>query len=171
MYGDLAGADHLVCHIISKSRDGDVVNAEGQCLRPDESALSVNRLEAFVGDKRFQLDEVRRLCRLKVRKSGRLAELKIGAVRKKELKKCVEFRILHDQLDAVVSPGVVAFPDQRPIQITLLYGILLGPKPDSNSTILRVTTPFGKFDAHCSCKAKQKAQFESGRIRRFVSRT
>ena len=100
MIVDLADADHLVWHIISSRRDGDVANAEGFCLRPDESALSVNRLETFVCDKRFQLAEVRRLCRLEVRRSGCFAELEIGTVRKKVLKECVVFRIMHDPLDA-----------------------------------------------------------------------
>ena len=64
--------------------DGSVDGSEF-CLRahrPDDTGVSVNWLECF-GDlsKAEQLDEVRRLSRLDMRKSGRLAELNVGATK------------------------------------------------------------------------------------------
>lgn len=100
MGSDFSDADHLVRHINSRCREGDVVNAEGFYLRPGEALLSVNWLEAFDGDKQFQLAEVRRLFRRELKSSHRFAELEIGTLRKKILEMCKAFRIVHDPHDA-----------------------------------------------------------------------
>ncbi|NPD21733.1 hypothetical protein [Alterinioella nitratireducens] len=68
--------------------------------RPDETGVSVNWLEAFDTDKAQQLAEVRRLYRLTVRRTGRFAELNIGAVREKVTEELATLRIVHDPLEA-----------------------------------------------------------------------
>ena len=68
--------------------------------RPDDVGLSVNWLGAFELEKNHQLAEVRRLCRLTLRPSGRFAEMNIGTVKKKVTEELETLRIVHDPLEA-----------------------------------------------------------------------
>jgi hypothetical protein len=105
MKGDvLPAADHIVRYVKPSmiQEDGTANGADFRLRpnRPDETGVSVNWLEAFDGDKAHQLAEVRRLFRPTVRKTGRLAELNIGAVREKVVEELATLRIVHDPLDA-----------------------------------------------------------------------
>lgn len=101
---DLPAADHIVRYVKPSmiEEDGAPNGSEFRLRpnRPDETGLSVNWLEAFVGDKSHQISEVRRLYRLKVRKTGRFAELNIGSVQAKVAEELETLRIVHDPLDA-----------------------------------------------------------------------
>lgn len=68
--------------------------------RPDEAGVSVNWLEVLGIDKTHQLAEVRRLYRLDVKKTGRFAEMNVGAVREKVAEELETVRIVHDPLEA-----------------------------------------------------------------------
>lgn len=100
--GDLPDADHVVryARFIDLLDDG-TLNCSAFQLRKAESGLSVNWLECF-GDKTKsqQLDEVRRLIRLTMKRSGRLAELNVGQTRKKVDRLLDELRFIHMPLDA-----------------------------------------------------------------------
>lgn len=61
-------------------QDG-TVGGDAFQLRPREATLSVHWLQSFQGlTKDQQLDEVRRLSRLRMSRNGRLAELRVGRV-------------------------------------------------------------------------------------------
>jgi hypothetical protein len=83
--------------------DGSVDGSEF-CLRahrPDDTGVSVNWLECFGGlSKAQQLDEVRRLSRLTRRKSGRLAELNVGATKHYVRNELEGLRFIHAPLAA-----------------------------------------------------------------------
>ena len=83
--------------------DGSVDGSEF-CLRehrPDDTGVSVNWLECFDGlSKAEQLDEVRRLSRLTMRKSGRLAELNVGATKHYVRNELERLRFIHTPLPA-----------------------------------------------------------------------
>lgn len=100
--GDLPDADHVMryARFIDLLDDG-TLNCSAFQLRKAESGLSVNWLECF-GDKTKsqQLDEVRRLIRLTMKRSGRLAELNVGQTRKKVDRLLDELRFIHMPLDA-----------------------------------------------------------------------
>ena len=68
--------------------------------RPDETGLSVNWLGAFGPGKVHQLNEVRRLCRIRLRPSGRLAEMNVDTVLRKVAKELDTLRIVRDPLEA-----------------------------------------------------------------------
>lgn len=92
--GDLPDADHVVRYArFINLLDEGTLNCSAFQLRKAESGLSVNWLECF-GDKTKsqQLDEVRRLIRLTMKRSGRLAELNVGQTRKKVDRLLDEFR-------------------------------------------------------------------------------
>lgn len=62
--------------------DDGSVDGSAFRLKPNETGLSVNWLDFFVGmTKSQQLDEVRRLARLTMRRNGRLAELDVDHTR------------------------------------------------------------------------------------------
>lgn len=105
MKGDeLPAADHIVRYVKPSmiEEDGTANGGEFRLRphRPDETGLSVNWLEAFTPDKEHQLAEVRRLYRLDVKKSGRFAEMNIGAVHERVAQELDTLRIVHDPLDA-----------------------------------------------------------------------
>jgi hypothetical protein len=81
---ELPDDDHVVRYVKpSGIRTDGKVNGTEFCLRPNDKGLSVNWLEYFeVSTKDEQLAEVRRLLRLRVSKSGRLAELNIGETKR-----------------------------------------------------------------------------------------
>ena len=100
--GDLPDADHVVRYArFIDLLDEGTLNCSAFQLRKAESGLSVNWLECF-GDKTKsqQLDEVRRLIRLTMKRSGRLAELNVGQTRKKVDRLLDELRFIHMPLDA-----------------------------------------------------------------------
>lgn len=101
---DLPATDHIVRYVKPSmiEEDGAPNGSEFRLRpnRPDETGLSVNWLEAFVGDKSDQIAEVRRLYRLTVRKTGRFAELNIGSVQTRLAEELETLRIVHDPLDA-----------------------------------------------------------------------
>ena len=74
-------------HVVRYARfidilDDGTLNCSAFQLRKAEAGLSVNWLEYFEGQsKPQQLNEVRRLIRLTMKSSGRLAELEVGATR------------------------------------------------------------------------------------------
>jgi len=105
MKGDnLPADDHIVRYVKPSmiEEDGTANGADFRLRpdRPDETGVSVNWLEAFDPDKAHQLAEVRRLYRLTVKKSGRFAEMNIGAVQEKVAEELETLRIVHDPLDA-----------------------------------------------------------------------
>lgn len=106
--------DHLVRYIKPSNieEDGTVSSVEFR-LRPGETGISCNWLEAFAGDKRRQLAEVRRLCRIKVRKTGDFAELHLGTVRSNAARRLVTLRIIHAPLAA--TDGFEADPSHAEI--------------------------------------------------------
>ena len=69
-------------------------------LREDETGLSVNWLDYFVGlSKSEQLSEVRRLSGLSLSRNGRFAELNVGVVKRAvraELPELPVLRFVHD---------------------------------------------------------------------------
>ncbi len=101
---DLPADDHIVRYVKPSmiEEDGTANGADFRLRpdRPDETGVSVNWLEAFDPDKAHQLAEVRRLYRLTVRKSGRFAEMNIGAVRAKVAQELATLRVVHDPLEA-----------------------------------------------------------------------
>lgn len=82
MIGDeLPGDAHVVRYVKSSWIDDEDGSIDGEAfrLKPNESGLSVNWLEWFGNcNKAQQLNEVRWLSRLEMRKSGCLAELNVG---------------------------------------------------------------------------------------------
>ena len=93
--------DHIVRYVKpSMILEDGTASGNGFCLRENESGLSVNWLEAFGSDRNYQLSEVRRLCRLKSRPSGRLAELNVGSVLNAASKVLDSLQIVHDRLEA-----------------------------------------------------------------------
>ena len=72
------------------------------CLRlgEGETGLFVNWLEVFGQEKSQQMNEVRRLCRLRLRPNGRFAEANVGAVIRRVDEELSSLRIVHDPLDA-----------------------------------------------------------------------
>ena len=80
---DLPDDAHVVRYVKPTSRHEDgSVDGSAFCLRPSDNGLSVNWLEYFSDlTKAQQLDEVRRLSRLTMRRRGCLAELGVGATK------------------------------------------------------------------------------------------
>ena len=81
---DLPADDHVVRYVKPSMilEDGVVDGSDFRvrAVRPDETGLSVNWLEAFPGKKEHRLNEVRRLFRLRVRPNGRFAELNVDTI-------------------------------------------------------------------------------------------
>ena len=101
--GDLPADDQIVRYVKpSMIQDDGTPDGSDFRLRasiPDETGLSVNWLEAFESGKVHQLNEVRRLCRLRLRPSGRFAEMNVRTVLRKVAKELDTFRIVHDPLE------------------------------------------------------------------------
>lgn len=99
---DLPDADHVVryARFIDILDDG-TLNCSAFQLRKTESGLSVNWLECFDDKtKPQQLDEVRRLTRLTMKRSGGLAELNVGITRRNVDRLLDELRFIHMPLNA-----------------------------------------------------------------------
>ena len=100
--GDLSDSDHVVRYArFTDILDDGTLNCSAFQLRTMESGLSVNWLEYF-GDrtKSQQLDEIRPLIRLTMKKSGRLAELNVGVTKEYVGHRFDELRFIHTPLDA-----------------------------------------------------------------------
>ena len=101
---DLPADDHIVRYVkpsmILEDGRADGSDFRLRRNRPDEAGLSVNWLEAFEPGTTRQLSEVRRLCRLTLRPSGRFAEMNVGAVGRRVAEELDTLRILHDPLEA-----------------------------------------------------------------------
>lgn len=79
--------------------DGSVFCLRSQ--RPQETGFSVNWLEYYNDlTKDEQLAEIRRLSRLKTRKSGRLAELNVGATKQHLSSELSNLSFIHKPLNA-----------------------------------------------------------------------
>ena len=102
---DLPNEHHVVRYVKPTGiRTDGKVNGSEFCLRahrPDDTGLSVHWLEYF-GDltKTQQLDEVRRLSRVKMRERGRLAELNVGATKQYVRSELESLRFIHTPLNA-----------------------------------------------------------------------
>jgi len=105
MKGDDLPQDDRIVRYVKPSMIQEDGTADGSefCLRPnkpDEEGLSVNWLEVFGKDKVHQLSEVRRLCRLTLKSSGRFAEMNVGTVLQVVSEELDTLRIVHDPLEA-----------------------------------------------------------------------
>ena len=103
MIGDeLPDEAHVVHYIKPTFVDDEDGSIDGSAfrLRSNDSGLSVNWLECFGNcTKAQQLDEVRRLSRLTMRKSGFLAELNVGTT-KQHVHKLSALNFIHEPLPA-----------------------------------------------------------------------
>lgn len=79
---DIPDRDNVVRYAAPSYIDGVEILGGAFCLRSYEAGLPINWQECFEGmPKAAQLDEVRRLSRLRMRRNGRLAELNVGATK------------------------------------------------------------------------------------------
>ena len=101
--GDLPDDAHIVRYISpSRVDENGVVNGKAFRLRPNEKGLSINWLDHFTDlDKSEQINEVRRLFRLKLRSNGRFAELNVGAAKQAVWAELPDLRFVHYPLPAV----------------------------------------------------------------------
>ena len=81
---ELPETDHVVRYASPRNIHEDgTLDSSVFCLRPQDSGLSVNWLERFSGfSKTEQLEQVRRLARLDMRRNGRLGELNVGLTKR-----------------------------------------------------------------------------------------
>lgn len=104
---DLPAGDQIVRYVKGSliQEDGTVDGSDFRLRphRPDETGLSVNWLEALGPGKAHQLAAVRRLCRLRLRLSGRFAELNVGTVMRKVAVELDTLRIVQDPLEATLE--------------------------------------------------------------------
>ncbi len=114
---DLPADDHVVRYVKPSMilEDGVVDGSDFRvrAVRPDETGLSVNWLEAFPGKKEHRLNEVRRLFRLRVRPNGRFAELNVDTILQAVSEELDTLRIVHDPLEA--EDGFEADPSHAEI--------------------------------------------------------
>ncbi|MXZ55380.1 MAG: hypothetical protein F4227_08790 [Gammaproteobacteria bacterium] len=100
---DLPEKDHIVRYVKPTAlREDGSADGSAFLLRlnhKDDAGLSVNWLEVFGHDKRHQLEEVRRLCRLKLSRAGRFVEMNIGTVTREIAKERDSVRIVHKPLE------------------------------------------------------------------------
>ena len=99
---DLPDNAHVVHYVKPTSRHEDgSVDGSAFRLRPNDNGLSVNWLEYFSDlTKAQQLDEVRRLSRLTMRKRGCLAELSVGVTKQHDSGELTALRFVHKPLAA-----------------------------------------------------------------------
>ncbi len=128
--GDLPADDHIVRYVkpsmIQEDGTADGSDFRLRASRPDEKGLSVNWLEAFGSKKDRQLSEVRRLFRLRLRPSGRFAEMNVGTVLREVAEELDTLRIVHDPLESEGSFD----PDPSHVEIIGL------PPGDSDQAVL-----------------------------------
>ena len=99
-YDDLPDDAHVVRYVSpSYMRDDGHVNGAAFQLRSNEERLSVNWLDFFSSlDKTEQINEVRRLSRLKLSRNGRFAELNIDVAKQAVQAVLPNLRFVHDPL-------------------------------------------------------------------------
>ena len=101
---DLPTDDHVVRYVkpsmILENGTPDGSDFRLRVSRSDEMGLSVNWLEAFEPPKTQQLNEVRRLFRLSLRRNGRFAELDVGTTLRTVSEELTNLRMLHAPLEA-----------------------------------------------------------------------
>lgn len=79
----LPDESHVVRYVKPSLVEDDAIDGSAFLLRQGETTLSVNWLEAFGGvDQDYQLDEVRRLSRLRLARNGRFAKLSVGETKR-----------------------------------------------------------------------------------------
>ena len=122
---DLPNENHVVRYVKPSQFDEDEgVNGSAFQLRQNESGLSVHWLESFEDlAKPLQLDEIRRLSRLEIRKGGRFAELNVGRTKQHIKEDLSDIRFVHKPLNAKGSYepdpshceilGLPDFPDEE----------------------------------------------------------
>lgn len=102
--GNLPPGGHIVRYVkpsmVQEDGSADGSDFRLRSARPDEVGLSVNWLEVFGAEKVRQLDEVRRLCRVRLRPNGRFAEMNVGAIMYQVTTELDSLRIMHDPLEA-----------------------------------------------------------------------
>jgi len=102
--GALPADDHIVRYVkpsmIQEDGTADGSDFRLRPDRPDEEGLSVNWLEAFPPGKSRQLNEIRRLCRLRLRPNERLAEMNVGKIMSEVAAELDTLHIVHDPLEA-----------------------------------------------------------------------
>ena len=102
--GELPDDSHVVRYIRPTLIEDGKVLAGAFRLRKGESGLSIHWLECFNGlVKPRQLDEVRRLCRLRTSSNGQFAELHAGRTKQHVMEKLNTVRFIHKPLDADAS--------------------------------------------------------------------
>lgn len=99
---DLPGDSHVVHYAKpTEIAEGGRVDGSAFRLREGESGLSIHWLECFEGlSKPQQLDEVRRLSRLKRKRKGRFAELHVDRTRRHVSDQLDGIRFVHKPSDA-----------------------------------------------------------------------
>lgn len=97
---DLPGDSHVVRYAKPTLIDSGKVNGAAFRLRESERGLSVHWLECFDGlAKPQQLDEVRRLCRLRISRKGQFAELNVDETKQHVREQLDGVRFVHKPLD------------------------------------------------------------------------
>ncbi len=81
---ELPDTDHVVRYVSPRNlHDDGTVDATAFRLRPQDSGLSVYWLECFDGfSTAEQLNQIRHIARLNMRRNGRLAELNVGSTKR-----------------------------------------------------------------------------------------
>lgn len=81
---NLPNDSHIVRYVKPSLIDDEIVDGSAFVLRNEEIGLSVNWLEAFGDDDHFiQLNEVRRVSRLRLSTNGRFAKLNVGETKRR----------------------------------------------------------------------------------------
>ena len=99
--GDNLPDENQIVRYVRPSLIEDDGSAQGSAftLRPSETNLSVNRLEAFAPPKKNQLGEVCRLIRMSTSPNGRFAEMNVGNIRQRVSTELNSLRIVHAPLE------------------------------------------------------------------------
>lgn len=142
MIGDqIPDDDHVVRYVRPSLVDDETVDGSAFVLRKGEPTLSVNWLEAFGGaDQEYQLNEVRRLSRLQLARSGRFAKLNVGET-KRHVLECVE------ETGVAVGIGIAAAPldPTDEFKADPSHAAVTGPPPSDSDEALFI----GDLIAEC----------------------
>ena len=104
MKGDPLPDEDRIVRYLSATRIVDgIADGSGFCLGRTETGLSVNWLEVLASEGTDPLNEVRRLSRLRLRRSGRFAELGVGDVLSTVNEELETLRIVHDPLEGFIA--------------------------------------------------------------------